>query len=111
MNYHRFDPLYPSMNIYNYCLAKYLCNLPRPRIPSAYIISNTFAFGQELNTIDLSNKFMVSCEVASLFTNIPLKQSVILAVSYITEGNTDLKISKAGLTKVFNCYYSNSFSF
>ena len=44
---------------------------------------------------------MVSFDVASLFTNIPLKESVDLAVSYITEGNASLRLSKTELTKLF----------
>ena len=45
---------------------------------------------------------MVSFDVASLFTNIPLKESIDLAVSYITEGNAKLKFSKAELSKIFS---------
>ena len=45
---------------------------------------------------------MVSFEVASLFTIIPLKESINLAVSYITEGNTNLNFSKAELTRLFS---------
>ena len=45
---------------------------------------------------------MVSFDVASLFTNIPLKESIDLAVSYITEGNTKLTFSKAELVKMFS---------
>ena len=45
---------------------------------------------------------MVSFDVASLFTNIPLKESIDLTVSYITEGNTKLKFSKVELLKMFS---------
>ena len=43
---------------------------------------------------------MVSFDVASLFKNIPLKESIDLAVSYITEGNTKLAFSKTELFKI-----------
>ena len=59
-----------------------------------------FPFVQELNTIDISNKYMVSFDVKSLFTNIPLKECIDLAVSYITDENTNLKLSKVELV---NC--------
>ena len=97
-----FRPIVSSINTYNYRLAKYLCNLLQPHLPSTYSISDTFSFVQKLNTIDLSNKFMVSFDVASLFTNIPLKESIDLAVSYITQGNTKLKFSKPELIKMFS---------
>jgi len=83
-------------------LAKYLCSLLQSLLPNTYSISDTFSFVQELKTVDISNKFMVSFDVVSLFTNIPLKESIDLAVSYIVEGNPNLKLSKNDLTKLFS---------
>ena len=40
---------------------------------------------------------MVSFDVVSLFTNIPLQECTDLAVSYITDGNYDLKPYKSDL--------------
>ena len=37
-----------------------------------------------------------------LFANIPLKKSIDLAVSYLTEGNPNLTLSKTDLTKRFS---------
>ena len=71
-------------------------------MPDAFSISDSFSFVEELKTVDFSNKFMVSFDVVSLFTNIPLKESIDLAVSYITEGNPSLKLSKTDLTKLFS---------
>ena len=45
---------------------------------------------------------MASFDVASLFTNIPLKESIDHAASYIIEGNTKLKFSRAELVKMFS---------
>ena len=69
-------------------------------MPNTYSISDTFSLVHELKTIDISNKFMVSFDVVSLFTNIPLKESIDLVVAYITEGNPNLKLSKSDLTKL-----------
>ena len=41
-------------------------------------------------------------DVARIFTNIPLKESIDLAVSYITEGNAGLRFSKTELIKLFS---------
>ena len=49
----------------------------------------------------MSDKFMVSFDVVSLFTNIPLVECVNLAVDYISEGNPDLKLSKEELRSLF----------
>ena len=97
-----FRPMISSINTYNYHLAKYLCTLLQPHLPIVYTISDTCSFVRELTTINLSNKFMVSFDVASLFTNIPLKESIDLAVSYITEGNASLRFSRTELTKLFS---------
>ena len=45
---------------------------------------------------------MVSFDVKSLFTNIPLNESNNLAVSYIAEGNPNLKLSITELTTLFS---------
>ena len=55
---------------------------------------------QKLNSIDISKVFMVSIDVVSLFTNIPLQECINLAVSYVTNGNSDLKHSKSDLNKL-----------
>ena len=48
--------------------------------------------------------FRVSYDVASLFTNIPLSETIDLAVNALFESNTglDLKLSKTELKELFN---------
>ena len=43
---------------------------------------------------------MLFFEVVSLSTNIPLQECNDLAVSYITDGNSDLKLLKSDLNKL-----------
>ena len=97
-----FRPIASSSRTYNYQVAKYLCNLFQLHIPNTYTISDSFSFVQELKTIDISNKYMVSFDVRSLFSNIPLRECIDLAVSNITDGNTNLKLSKVDLGKLFS---------
>ena len=97
-----FRPIVSSINTHNYCLAKYLCNLLQLYLHSTYSISDTFSLVKELNTIDLSNNFMVSLDVASLYTSIPLNESIDLAFSYITDWNTKLKFSRTEIVKIFS---------
>ena len=84
-----FRPSVSSLNTYNYHLAKFLYNLLQPHLPSTYTVSDSFSFVQ-LHTIDVSNKYIVSFDVVSLLTNIPLKEFIDLAVSCIIEENTKL---------------------
>jgi len=44
---------------------------------------------------------MVSLDVESLFTNIPLLESIELAVDYILSGNPNIKLSKDSLKELF----------
>ena len=37
-------------------------------------------------------KFMVSFDIVSLFTNIPLEECIDLAVKYISDGDPDIKL-------------------
>ena len=55
----------------------------------------------EITNLRTSNKFMVSFEVESLFTNIPLLESIELAVDYILSGNPNIKLSKDSLKELF----------
>ena len=45
----------------------------------------------------MSCKFMVSFDVESLYTNIPLEGCIDLAVNYISKGNPNIKLSKPDL--------------
>ena len=44
---------------------------------------------------------MVSFDVESLFTNIPLEECIDLAVNYISDGNPDIKLNKSELRSLF----------
>ena len=44
---------------------------------------------------------MVSFDIESLFTNIPLLQSIEIAVDYILTGNLNIKLSKDNLKELF----------
>ena len=76
-----FRPIDSSLNTYNYQLATFLCSLLQPHLPSTYTVPGSFCLVQELTPIDVSNKYMVSVDVMSLFTNIPLNEYIDLAVS------------------------------
>ena len=97
-----FRPIVSPIRTYNYQVAKYRCNLLQLHIPNTYTISDSLSFVQEVNTIDISNKYMVSFHVKSLFTNIPLRECIYLAVSNITDENINLKLSKVDLVKLFS---------
>ena len=90
-----------SINSYNYNLASYLCTLLTPFIPTAYCRKDSFTFVKDIQEVSTQDSFMVSYDVCSLFTNIPLSETIHIAVKLILENKKDLKFSENELTKLF----------
>ena len=60
------------LGTFNYNLARFLCDLLSPLVPNDYSCKDTFSFVSQIKNANLSKKFLVSYDVTSLFTNIPL---------------------------------------
>ena len=71
-------PILSSVNHYSYKLAKFFIPLLTPLTTSSFIITDSFSFVQELlnSDIDSSNVVMASFDVTSLFTNIPVNETI-----------------------------------
>ena len=71
-------PILSSVNHYSYKLAKFFIPLLTPLTTSSLIITDSFSFVQELlnSDIDSSNVVMASFDVTSLFTNIPVNETI-----------------------------------
>ena len=65
------------------------------------MITLTFSFVSQINTANLSRKFFDSYDVTSLFTNIPLQETIDIAISLIFNHNPNLNITKTELKKLF----------
>ena len=97
----KLRPIVSSIGTFNYNLAKYLCTLLSPLVPNKHSCKDTFTFVNELKQTNLSGKYFVSYDVTSLFTNIPLKETINLAVDLILNSDKNIKINKKKLTKLF----------
>ena len=95
-----FRPIVSSIGCYNYKLARYLGDLLSPLVGIDYCSKDTFTFVEELKQVSMTNKFMVSFDIVSLFTNIPLEQTINIAIDYIIKSKA-LKISKSDLKRLF----------
>ena len=60
-----------------------------------------FFFVSQIKNASLSVKFLVSYHVTSLFTNIPLQETIDTAINLIFNHNTNLNITKKELKKLF----------
>ena len=96
-----FRPIISSIGTYNYHLAKFLCKLLKPYIPLDYCAMDTFTFVQELNELHSYGKFLISFDVESLFTNIPLDESISIAIDYITKNDKNSTFNKEERRKLF----------
>ena len=56
---------------------------------------------QDFQEVSTQGSFVVSYDVWSLFTNIPISVTIDIAVELILENTKDLKFSKNELTKLF----------
>ena len=54
-----FRPIESSVGTYSYNLAKYLCNLLSPHIPTERCATDTFTFGQDIHSLSMFGEFMV----------------------------------------------------
>ena len=70
-------------------------------MPNDYSCKDTFSFVSQIKHANLSKKFLVSYDVTSLFTNVPLQEIINKAINLIFNHNTNLNITKKELKKLF----------
>ena len=89
------------MGTFNYNLACFLCDLLSPLVPNDYSCKDTFSFVSQIKNANLSKKFLVSYDVTSLFTNIPLQETIDIAINLIFNHNTNVNIIRNEFKKLF----------
>ena len=97
----KLRPIVSAIGSYNYHLADYLSKKLAPYISHKYTTKDTFSFVNELSEMKSKDKFLISYDVTSLFTNIPLDETIEIAVNVILENEPDIKIDKNELKKLF----------
>ena len=82
-------PIVSSIGTYNYNLAKFLVTLLQPISKSQFCIKDSFAFAREIQNAQ-SIPFMCSFDVKSLFTNVPLLETIDICVQKLFQHQNDL---------------------
>ena len=100
-----------SIDTFNYNLARFLCDLLSPQVPNDYSCKDTSSFFSQIKNANFPKKFLVSPDVTSLFTNIPLQQTIDIAINLIFNHNPNLNITRKELKKLFLFAASHSFYF
>ena len=97
---HKIKSNFEVPSCFNYNLFRFLCNMLTPFIPTDYCTQDSFSFMKKIQEVSVSNYFMVSFDVCSLFTNIPLNETTDLVVDIIFN-NKSMNITKPHLKKLF----------
>ena len=90
----KLRPTVSSIGTFDYNLGRFLCDLPSPLVPNDYSCKDTFSFVSQIKNANLSKKFLVSYDVTSLFTNIPLQETIDIAINLIFNHNPNLNITR-----------------
>jgi len=101
-----YRPVLSMINSYPAKLSQYLDNILKPFIPTDRTCRDSFEFKEKLVSKSFpSTCHCVSYDVKSLFTNIPVKETI----NYIMEilPNNDLPLNKTALKKLLNLACSN----
>ena len=71
-----FRPIVSSVNTHNYNLASYLVRILQPISTNQFTIKDSFSFADWAKTFNHNNEIMCSFDVSSLFTNVPLDETI-----------------------------------
>ena len=69
-------PIFSSIKSYNYELAKFLSDMVTPLIPDKHSAKDSFSFVKEIQQLRVNQNILCSYNVVSLFTNIPLDETI-----------------------------------
>ena len=97
-SFRKLPPIVSSIGTFNYNLAHFLCYLCSPY---DYSCKDTFTFVFPIKNANLSKKFLVSYDVTSLFTSIPLQGTIDITINLIFNLNPNLNITKKELKQLF----------
>ena len=61
------------------------------------LLRRSFFFASQIKNANLSSKFLVSCDVTSLFTNISFHETIDIAINLIFNHNPNVNITKKNL--------------
>ena len=100
-SFHKLRPIVSAKGTFNYNLTRFICGLYSPLVPNDYPCKDTFSFVSQIKNANLSKKFLVSYDVTSLFTNIPIQETIDIAINLFFNHNPNLSITRKELKKLF----------
>ena len=101
-------PIVLAIGAFNYSLARFYFDYLSP---NDYSCNDTFSCVCQIKNANLSKKFLVSYKVTTIFTNIPLEETIAIATSLFFNYNRNLNIAKKALKTFPFRYITDSFYF
>ena len=104
-------PILSAMNTHNYGISKFLVPILAPYTINQYSVKDSFTFVRELGGLNIRNGVMASFDVKSLFTNIPIQETLNICLNKLYENNdVVLSFNKAQMKNllslaVHDCYF------
>ena len=106
-------PILSAINTHTYNLSKFLVPLLRPLSLSPYSITDSFSFIRELLSLNLDtdNLTMASYDITSLFTNVPLDETIeiilnkLYSTNQVFQGFTSPELKKLLNLSVKDCHF------
>ena len=89
------------ISTFSYNLTRFLCDLLSLLVPNDYSCKDIFSFVSKIKNAILSRKFLLSYNVTSLYTNIPHRETIDIAMNLIFSHNSNLKSLKKNLKSFF----------
>ena len=90
----KLRPIVSSIRTFNCNITRFHCDLLSPVVPNDYSCKD---FVSQIKNANLSKKFLVSYDVTSLFTNIPLQETIDVAINLIFNHNPTLNMTEKEL--------------
>ena len=102
-------PILASIGTFNYNLAKFFVPLLDPLTRNEYTIKDSFELVNEITQLEIDNFVMASFDIESLFTNIPLAETVsIISDSLFEDTEKFNNFNKSQFTKLLNLAVNDS---
>ena len=87
-------PILSAIRTYNYKVAKFFVPILQPYTSNEFTVKDSFSFVSEITSFTGSDRFvMASFDVSSLFTNIPLNETIDLYTDLIFDESDSFDFS------------------
>ena len=104
-----FRPIMSAIKTPTYNLAKFLAPLLEPITTNMYTVKNSFEFSKEIADQN-PGLFMASLDVESLFTNIPLEETISVCCDFSFSNNAKVNnINRIDFDKLLRAALQNNF--